>query len=407
MIEINNKSDCCGCGACAQSCPKQCITMQSDEEGFLYPKLNKETCIYCGLCNKVCPVINQNESQRPIKIIAAKNRDEEIRRQSSSGGVFTILAESVIEDGGVVFGAQFDEDWDVVHSWTDKLEGIAAFRGSKYVQSKIGESYIKVKEFLDQNRKVLFTGTPCQIAGLKRYLRKEYDNLLCVDIACHGVPSPLVWQKYLQVVLHHFKDAKTDEINEKSLRKIKGISFRNKSTGWKNYSFSIRFTNNKEITQTFRDNLFMQVFLKDLCIRPSCTYCPAKKGKSASDITIADYWGIDKLYPMFDDDKGVSLVLLNSIKGLKVVDKMDVDYIETSYNDALDNNKALEKSIEDNKYALKFWNLFHNKEFHIKGVKKIINSTQPLNVRVKLSLRKFILLVLPKSVFCSIRNFLR
>lgn len=395
MINITNKIDCCGCEACAQSCPRQCITMQSDEEGFLYPKLNKDTCIDCSLCNKVCPVINQNHARKPTKVIAAKNRNEEIRRQSSSGGIFTKLAESVIREGGVVFGARFDENWNVVHTWTDKEEGLAAFRGSKYTQSKIGGSYIKVKEFLKDNRQVLFTGTPCQIAGLKKYLRKEYDNLLCVDIACHGVPSPLVWHEYLQSE----RNAKTSEIEE--------ISFRNKDTGWKNYSFSIRFSDNKEVSQVFRENLFMQVFLKDLCIRPSCTACPAKKGKSGSDITIADYWGIEKLYPEFDDDKGVSLVLINSSKGIKMVDSFDIDYIETTYNQALENNKALENSIENNKYALEFWKLFHNKSFHNKGIERIIRSTRPFNVRIKFALRSFILSISSKSMFYSIRNIFR
>lgn len=407
MIEIVKKSDCCGCGACAQSCPKQCITMQSDEEGFLYPKINKETCIDCALCNKVCPMINQNDTHKPLKVLAAKNRDEEIRYQSSSGGIFTKLAEIVIGGGGVVFGARFDENWNVIHSWTDDLGELAAFRGSKYVQSKIGVVYIKVKDFLNHNRPVLFTGTPCQIAGLKNFLRKDYDNLLCVDIACHGVPSPLVWREYLQGELLQFKNAKTNGIKVESSREIKKISFRSKSSGWKNYSFSIRFTDNKELTQIFRDNLFMQVFLKDLCIRPSCTICPAKKGKSGSDITIADYWGIDKLYPEFDDDKGVSLVLINSSKGIRMVDSFDVDYIETTYNEAFENNKALEKSIEENKYALKFWELFHNKGFHKKGIEKIISITRPINVRIKFAIRNLMLLVLPKAVFYSIRNIFR
>ena len=407
MINIINKIDCCGCGACAQSCPKNCITMQSDEEGFLYPKLNKDQCIDCGLCNKVCPVINQNNSHKPLRVFAAKNKDEEIRKQSSSGGIFTKLAEVVIREGGVVFGARFDEEWNVVHSWTDNVEGLAVFRGSKYAQSKIGHCYIKVKDFLNDNRLVLFTGTPCQIAGLKNFLRKEYNNLLCVDIACHGVPSPLVWQTYLRSVSLQFNNAKTEEIEAKSLYKIKKISFRNKELGWKNYSFYLQFTDDKIVSQIFHENLYMQVFLQDLCIRPSCTDCPAKKCKSGSDITIADYWGIEKFYPKFDDDKGVSLVLINSNKGWQMFESLDLDTIETTYTEALEGNNALESSIEGNKYTLEFWKLFHKKGFYKKGIERIIRSTRPFRNRVKSTIRSFILLILPKSVFYSVRKTFR
>lgn len=192
MIEIKDKKDCCGCSACVQKCPKQCISLKEDNEGFLYPEVDKSMCINCGLCEKVCPVLHQGESRKPLKVYAAKNQDEEIRRQSSSGGIFTLLAEKTIQDGGVVFGARFDEHWEVKHDYTETIEGLAAFRGSKYVQSRMEDNYRKAEMFLKQGRKVLFSGTPCQVAGLKRFLRKYYGNLLTIDMVCHGVPSPLV-----------------------------------------------------------------------------------------------------------------------------------------------------------------------------------------------------------------------
>lgn len=198
MIDIIQKQDCCGCEACVQICPKGCMCMVEDTEGFLYPQVDKSVCVNCGLCEKVCPVIHQNKSRTPLKVYAAKNMDEEVRLKSSSGGIFTLLAESVIKRGGVVFGAKFDDEWMVVHDYTDNIEGVAAFRGSKYVQSIIGNAYRKVEQFLKSGRMVLFTGTPCQIAGLKKYLRKEYKKLLAVDLVCHGVPSPKVWQMYLE-----------------------------------------------------------------------------------------------------------------------------------------------------------------------------------------------------------------
>ena len=180
MIDKKEKNNCCGCGACVQICPKQCISMAADNEGFLYPQVNSAICIDCGLCEKVCPVINQSAPREPLVVYAAKNNNEDIRLKSSSGGIFTLLAEKVIEEGGVVFGAKFDADWNVIHDYTETIEGLAAFRGSKYVQSIIDDNFKTAKQFLNNGRKVLFSGTPCQIAGLKKYLRKEYDNLLVV-----------------------------------------------------------------------------------------------------------------------------------------------------------------------------------------------------------------------------------
>ena len=167
MIRIIDKKDCCGCHACSNVCPKQCISMQLDEEGFLYPIVDTQKCIDCGLCENVCPIINRGKSRSPINVFAAKNNNEEIRIKSSSGGIFTLLAEKIIIEGGVVFGAKFDKNWDVKHGYTETIEGLAAFRGSKYVQSQIEDNYQKAEKFLKQGRKVLFSGTPCQIAGLK------------------------------------------------------------------------------------------------------------------------------------------------------------------------------------------------------------------------------------------------
>ena len=240
MIDIKEKNNCCGCSACVQICPKQCISMAADNEGFLYPQVNSAICIDCGLCEKVCLVINQSAPREPLVVYAAKNNNEDIRLKSSSGGIFTLLAEKVIEEGGVVFGAKFDADWNVIHDYTETIEGLAAFRGSKYVQSIIGDNFKTAKQFLNNGRKVLFSGTPCQIAGLKKYLRKEYDNLLTVDVVCHGVPSPMVWRDYLD-----YKRAKraagknTVSSSLKELPVITGISFRDKTKGWKKYGFRI------------------------------------------------------------------------------------------------------------------------------------------------------------------------
>lgn len=335
MIDICDKTKCCGCAACVQRCPKQCITMQADKEGFSYPVVDTSACIDCGLCGKVCPVINKGDAREPKAVYAAKNCDEKVRLQSSSGGVFTILAEQVIKAGGVVFGVRFNEEWDVVHSYTETFEGLAAFRGSKYVQSRIGDSYKQAEAFLKQGREVLFSGTPCQIAGLKRFLHKEYDNLLTVECVCHGVPSPLVWKEYL----NEFKAKRTAD-------KIHDIKFRVKSSGWKTYSVSIECLDEQSFIRNdsilYYKHPFMKAFLADFILRPSCYSCTAKCGSSGADIALADFWGIENVLPQFDDDRGCSLVLDYT---LRAEYKKVCDIMPAAYEDAVKYNPAIVRSV--------------------------------------------------------------
>lgn len=378
MLQVTDKQDCCGCHACVSVCARQCIAMQEDNEGFLYPVVDEAMCTDCGLCERVCPVINQDEPRKPLKVYAAKNRNEEIRRQSSSGGIFTPLAESVIRDGGVVFGAKFDKDWNVVHAWTDTIEGIADFRGSKYVQSTIGDAYREARELLKRGRKVLFSGTPCQIAGLRKFLRKEYGNLLTVDVVCHGVPSPLVWRKYLEETRENLRaerDAGKNTVSSSlmDLPVITGISFRDKTHGWKKFAFRLRYAafkaaenslpvpaNDSERTllQPFPDNVFMKGFLSNFYLRPSCYDCSSRTGKSGSDITIADFWGVQNFYPEFDDDRGVGLVLVNSDKGRKAYEQVNAINLEATYEQALNQNPCIEYSVPMTKHVKTFWDNF-------------------------------------------------
>ena len=375
MIEIKEKRDCCGCEACVQICPKKCISFNEDEQGFRYPLVEESICINCGLCEKVCPVLNQNEVKRPIKVYASINPNEEIRSKSSSGGLFTALAELVIDEGGVVFGAQFDEKWGVEHAYTETKEGLNAFRGSKYVQSRIGNSYVQVREFLKNGRKVLFSGTPCQILGLNLFLRNKYESLITIDIVCHGVPSPLVWMAYLHdIVKFPVGFSEENNFQKEFVNSITNISFRDKSTGWKKYSFKVRGKEFKDggnpqkedvlLHELHNKNLFMRIFLKDLCLRPSCANCPAKSGKSGSDITLADYWGIENSYPELDDDKGISMVLIHSDEGQKLFAKSKVNSLETSYSDALRGNPAIENSVNEKLVHIKrFWDIFYAYKF--------------------------------------------
>ena len=369
MINIKYKKDCCGCNVCVQRCPKQCITMHADNEGFLYPVVDTETCIDCGLCEKVCPVINQEEPQKPIKVFAAYNKDEKIREQSSSGGIFTLLAEETIKKGGVVFGVKFNREWMPEFDYTETIEGIAPFRGSKYTQAIVGNAYKHVEDFLKIGRFVLFSGTPCQIAGLKRYLRKEYNNLLTVDIICHGVPSPKVWEMYLKETCSKLLKSTPDEkiqlvspIGETYKSCIEAISFRSKITGWKKYSFLLKLNfstcdgkNTVVFTEPFGKNNFMRAFLSDTILRPSCYACPAKSGKSHSDITIADFWGIDAIDPAFDDDKGCGAIFINTAKGEALYPISQTTYKEKTFNEVITYNSAYFQSCKPHPNRKKFF----------------------------------------------------
>lgn len=409
MISIKDKKDCCGCSACVQKCPKQCISLKEDNEGFLYPKIDKSVCIDCGLCEKVCPVFHQGEPRKPIKVYAAKNKNEEIRRQSSSGGIFTLLAEQTINEGGVVFGARFDENWEVKHDYTETIEGLIAFRGSKYVQSRMEDNYKKAETFLKLERKVLFSGTPCQIAGLKRFLRKDYDNLLTVDFVCHGVPSPGVWRQYLKETVARMCDknsVSTDPISKDNAH-VESISFRDKSSGWKKYSFSLTLSatsrsgvkNTVSLCELYSKNTFMKGFLADLYLRPSCYACAAKCGKSGSDITIADYWGISNHHPEWDDDKGTSLILVNTLYGVKCFKKLDFEFEETLYGQALEGNPSLENSVVETKYVSLFWYTFSEKG--IQGSYDILNSMR-LSYFQRIKALTYRLLSRIKRMFVSI-----
>ena len=345
MIHITDKQNCCGCSACAQRCPKQCITMQEDNEGFLYPKVDESACIDCGLCEKVCPMITPYEAHEPIQTLAAVNKNDEVRLKSSSGGIFSILAEKVIREGGVVFGARFDDQWQVVIDYTETLEGINDFRGSKYLQASTGDTFKQCENFLKAGRLVMYSGSPCQIAGLKHYLRKEYDNLLLVDFGCHGVPSPKVWQKYLDEIV--------------GSRDINSTSMRAKTNGWRKFNFEMSFNRDNStilLSSPASKNDYMRAFLNNLILRPSCHNCKAKECRSHSDITIADYWGIWNVAPELYDDKGTGLVLLHTEKGKTFFPFELTNSIETSYSQATAGNSALLKCPSPHNNRTVFFN---------------------------------------------------
>ena len=303
-FNTNNKKLCNGCGTCALKCPKGAITMLEDSEGFLYPHIDKSKCIKCGICEKVCSNFNNNNSNS--KAYIAINKNEEELKISSSGGIFYILAKYVIENDGVVFGVAYDKEVKAFHKYASTLEECKQFCGSKYVRSDLKNTYTEAKEFLDKGRIVVYTGTACQLNGLKCFLGKEYNNLILCDILCHANPSPKVFELYKKNI---------ESLNDK---RIKEVKFRSKENGWKNQTPIIEFEDGTKI----EENSYFNAFVKEMINRPSCYQCVFASKNRITDITIADFWGIEKFKDNIDISKGVSLITINSEKGKNIVKKM-------------------------------------------------------------------------------------
>ncbi len=309
MTQVTDKELCCGCAACENVCPKNAVSMKADALGFLYPEIDREKCADCGLCERACPINRKGMGGSPVrKAYALINASDKIRMESSSGGAFTLLAERTIADGGVVFGARFDPEFNVVHGFAEGIEGLSEFRGSKYVQSDMGACLSECRNFLDSGRNVLFSGTPCQCAGLRSFLGKDYENLTAVDFICHGVPSPALWQKY-----RIYRE-------KKSASRVVKTAFRRKNCGWKQYSLQFTFANCSEYCQPLDKDKYLRIFLHDTALRRSCYCCPAKGRERHSDITLADFWGVEEIAPEYFDDKGTSLVCVNSDRGERLLD---------------------------------------------------------------------------------------
>lgn len=310
MIRITDKALCTGCTACVNACPVQCIVMRRDREGFDYPVANPDICISCGKCERICPVLNPPGPSVPLEAFAARNK--EYAGGSSSGGVFPVLAEMVIADAGAVFGAAMNPDLTVGHTEALDMKEVVRMRGSKYVQSDLYSVFEDVKCHLESGRKVLFSGTPCQTAGLNSYLGRDYDGLLTADCACHGVPSPGLWEKYVKALQDRYGSP------------VRNVCFRDKRNGWRRYEVVVRLED-REVAVWHQKDPYMLLFLQDMSLRPSCYQCRFRNGRSGSDLTLADLWNVAEAAPEFDDDKGVSLVLANTDKGLSALKASCVD----------------------------------------------------------------------------------
>lgn len=380
-IEIVKKNECCGCGSCVQKCPKQAISMVEDEEGFLYPQINNERCINCGLCSKVCPQLKKNkeiDNEYP-KAFAMRSKNNEELSKSSSGGIFSVIADYVFENDGVVFGAAYDDELNVNHIKAENRKELEPLRSSKYVQSNIGETYKETETLLKEGRIVFFTGTPCQIAGLNSFLIKEYDNLITCDLVCHGVPSQKLFHTYIEYLSKKFNS------------RVVKYNFRSKEkNGWG--LFSKVETEDGKIRYINPDfDPYYSNFLESTIYRLNCYQCHYTTYNRVSNITLADYWGISGIQPSFYREEGNSLILINDKKGEQIFEKITdkIEYIQTDLEKAANHNKNL---IRPSKYSNERQKIYlgiyeKNPEQYIKE-----------NLKVKLTGKKIIKSIIPNKM---------
>lgn len=314
MPKLAEQLHCTGCTACASVCPKGCIAMVADHEGFRYPQVDPALCVQCGACERACPVLHTLVPDHTPQAYAVISRDEEMRRASSSGGVFTEIAKTVLQRGGVVFGAVYNEQFDVIHICAEREADLAGLRGAKYAQSDLRDTFTQVKSRLAAGQPVLFSGTPCQVAGLHAFLGNAPAHLFTVDFICHAIPSPAVWRAY---VAH-----RAAQDNDGHLPCA--IDLRCKDSGWSHYRYSNRFTypDGHSHQAISGESLYMKLFVGDHINRRSCGSCSFKGAARVSDVTLGDFWGIWDIAPEMDDDKGTSLVLVQSEKGQELFDSL-------------------------------------------------------------------------------------
>jgi len=383
MITIQNKVDCCGCNACGDICAKNAITFKTDIEGFWYPEVDTGKCIDCGLCEKVCPIINsknlkKNDSEKPLHTIAAINKNMKVRWDSTSGGAFSALAEVMYSQDGYVSGALYNEDFSVRNYVSNNPDDLEKLRSSKYLQSKAEGLYAEIRSLLKNGQKVLACGTPCQMAALRSFLQKDYENLIIVDFICRGVNSPKVYRAYL------------DSLEKKYGSKVVYVKAKNKELGWRNLTRKVTFANGQSYYGVYMDDDFRRGYHTNVFCRPSCYDCKFKGFPRIADITIADYWGIEKVDKNLDNNIGTSMILLNSQKGESYFEevKQYLEYKETPFETILGGNIALTRSIEPAKIDRKAF--FEDLDAH--DFDYVTQKYYPLNksVGIKKRLKSFV-----------------
>lgn len=356
MVRLADKKDCTGCTACFSACSIGAVEMLPDVEGFLYPRVNAEKCVECGSCSSACPMlhIDSLRSDNVISAYGMKHKDSELRKNSASGGAFSAIAQYMIrKHNAYIFGAAFNESFKVVHICGSSCEELQPMRSSKYVQSDLGETFRNIKKLLDSGEFVVFTGTPCQVHGLKCFLKKDYPGLLTVDLICHGVPSPKIWRDYIEFIENRYKG------------KLTGCNMRSK---WKGIHTKIEI----DCSRTYEDEndvlSFLDIFYSSFPMRPSCFRCKYTNLKRVSDITIADFWGLENVNPAFSDESGVSFILLNTKKGTNVFDgsKCETDFFESQPDKSRQPHLRMPIKINSESERKRFWRIYRRKGY--KGI---------------------------------------
>lgn len=349
-LETNNKYSCSGCTACKFLCPVDAIEMIRDEEGFKYPQINQDKCINCNKCVNVCPNVKKSSDNEIIEAYGVKHKNLTERTTSRSGGAFIAISDYILKNEGIVYGSKLNEDFSVSHNRATNKEERDLFKGSKYVQSSMNDIIDQVKKDLENNKQVLFTGTPCQVAGIAAAIpNKLKNNLYLCDLLCHAVPSPMIYEEYLKF------------IEEKFNKKIKKFIFRDKSFGWStNYETIIFEDGSKETCGYFRD-----LFFRHNTVRPSCYNCNYANTNRIGDLTIGDFWGVDELNPEFYDEIGVSLIMINNQKGKEIFEniKSDIDVVECTIDNCIKYSCTLSGSCEEPKTRKEFWNDYMSHDF--------------------------------------------
>lgn len=346
MIKIDNNR-CYGCTACKSVCSQKCITMEKNSQGFYLPIVDETNCIDCGMCDFVCPIDKNDLFQKALAVYAIKDKNKETRFLSASGGAFTLISNLFLNEDSKVYGAIFDEDMSVVHIGTSKAEKRNLMRGSKYVQSDMGNVIEDIKSDISKNKKVLFTGTPCQVAAVKNVIKS--DLLYTCDIICHGVSSPLIFSEYILFL-------------EKRYGKIKSLTFRNKEKSWRGCNIKIQTTNG-----TYQNNKYLDVYKKiyygNCANRISCSKCDFAKEERVSDITIGDFWGIENFNPSFDDKCGVSMLMINNKRGENIFNQImnECDWIIADLSFA--KQPQLHEPTKYQPLSDKFWDDYYKKGF--------------------------------------------
>ena len=389
-ISILDKKNCTGCRTCEQICPFNAIKMVENKEGFIEPLIIKEKCTNCSVCSKICPQLNDVQIKRLEKIeaYAGKNRNTEIQKQSSSGGIFSALAEYVLDNNGVVYGCAFNENMNAEHIRIETKEELYKLRGSKYIQSNTKNTFKDAKNQLEKSKMVLYSGTPCQIAGLIAFLGKEYANLVTIDLVCHGVPSPKLFEKY------------KDWLEEKNNSKVVSYDFSNKEkNGW---GVNAKFILENGKVKYFKAEIdpYYKSFLNSTTYRESCYKCKYSNTNRIGDITLADYWGIDKIHPDFYDEKGISAILVNTQKGKNFLEKLNKELIllKSKVENVSKQNHNLTKASIRNDIRNGAYKDIDNFTF-----KKYIKR----NLKFKKNLIDIIKNIIPKSIKQRIKNTLR